>query len=124
MPRRTWAAKFRDAFRGLSLGLRGQSSFAVHAAVALVVVLMAAALRVGLVEWCLLLLCIALVLAAELFNTALECLAREIDRDYNPGIGAALDVASAAVLSTSVGSAFVGSVIFIHRAGVLLQWWT
>jgi diacylglycerol kinase len=84
----------------------------------------AVAARVSLVEGCLLVLCVTIVLAAETFNTALEFLAREITSDQRPGIGAALDIASGAVLLASVGSALVGSTVFGYRLGVILHWWT
>jgi len=90
---------------------------------AIAVIVAAAALHVSLAEWCLLILCITAVLAAELFNTALEHLARQVDRDRNPNIGAALDMASGAVLLAAVGSAIVGVLVFGYRLGLLLQWW-
>jgi len=103
--------------------MRGQSSFGVHLAMAVAVVIVAASLRVSLVEWCLLILSIAAVLAAELFNSAIERLAREVDREHNPNVGAALDIASGAVLLASIGAAIVGSLIFGYRLGVLAGWW-
>jgi diacylglycerol kinase len=121
--RRSWKSKFADAFRGIGLGMRGQSSFRVHLVMATAVVLLAAVLRVGLIEWCLLILCIAAVLAAELFNSAIERLAREVDRNHNPAVGAALDIASGAVLVAALGSAAIGCTIFGHRAGQLAGWW-
>lgn len=121
--RRTWRAKFHDAFRGTKRGLRGQSSFSVHLFCGAVVITAAAALGMSRVEWCLLLMCIALVLTAEMFNTALEHLARAVDRRYNPEIAAALDVSSAAVLLAALGAAAVGALVFVHRFGELLDWW-
>src|ERR1051326_2614785 len=69
-PRRPWSEKFRDALRGLKLGIRGHSSFFVHFFFAALVVAAAIVLRCELLEWCLLLGCIGLVLTAELFNSA------------------------------------------------------
>ena len=112
-----------DALRGIRTGIRGESNFVVHRAMAAAVVLVAAWLQVSRAEWCLLVLCIAAVLAAEYFNTSLERLAREVERNHNPNVGAALDMASAAVLVTAIGAAIVGCVVFGHRAGVLLRWW-
>jgi diacylglycerol kinase len=124
MPRpRNWFDKFGDAFRGVWAGMRGQSSFGVHLWMAVAVVALASILHVSLVEWCLLLLCITAVLAAELFNTAIERLAREIDRQHNSGLGTALDIASGAVLVASIGSAVVGCMIFGYRLGVMLESW-
>lgn len=121
--RRTWPAKFRDAFRGLWLALSSERSFAVHLPMAAAVIAAAVVLRVSLVEACVLGLCITAVLAAEMFNTALEQLAREVDRGRNAGIAAALDIASGAVLTTVIGSALVGGAIFTYRLGALAGWW-
>ena len=71
-PDRSWARKFRDAFRGASRACTGQSSFFAHFFVAVAVFVAGLFLRVDRYEWCLLLLCIAGVMAAEMFNSALE----------------------------------------------------
>jgi diacylglycerol kinase (ATP) len=120
---RSWSAKFRDAFRGLWLAVRSEPSFAVHLPMATAVVAAGIVLRVSLVEWCLLGLCITVVLAAEVFNTALEQLAKATRRDHDPQIGAALDMASGAVLICAIGVSLIGGVIFVYRLGVLLRWW-
>ena len=121
---RSWPQKFRDAFRGLWLAVRGERSFTVHLPMAAAVAIAAVVLRVTLVEACLLALCVTVVVAAETFNTAIEHLAREIDREHNAAIAAALDIGSGAVLTTAIGSALVGSAVFGYRLGVLLGWWT
>ena len=121
--RRSWPRKFRDAFRGVWLAVRGQSSFRVHFLFAAAVIVCAAAMQVALAEWCVLLVCIALVLTAETFNSALELLAKAITDKHDPHLADALDTGSAAVLVASIGAAIVGSIIFIHRLGVLAGWW-
>jgi diacylglycerol kinase (ATP) len=90
---------------------------------ALAVIVAAAAVRVSLVEACVLGLCISTVLAAEIFNTALEYLAREITSERRPGLAAALDMASGAVLVSAIGAAVVGAAILGYRAGSLAGWW-
>jgi diacylglycerol kinase (ATP) len=122
-PRRTWYAKFRDAFQGLAFGIRGQSSFVVHTAAAIAVAIFAVALQVSLVEASLLALAVAGVMAAELFNTALERLADAVDTEHNPTIGEALDIASAAVLVAALGAATVGTIVFGYRLGIAAGWW-
>ena len=67
---RSWPRKFRDAFRGTVLGVRGQRSFPVHFAFAVAVIGCGWGFRVGLLEWLVLLLCITAVLTAEMFNSA------------------------------------------------------
>jgi len=119
IPRQTWNRKFRHAFRGMKLGVQGQSSFFVASAV----IVAALALDTNLVEWCLLLLCITIVLSAEMFNSALEWLAKAVDAEHNPNLGTALDIGSAAVLLAAMGAVVVGCVIFLHRLGTQIGWW-
>jgi diacylglycerol kinase len=114
-PDRTWTQKFRDAFRGLLLGVRDQSSFRFHFLAAVLVAMAAAVLRLERAEWALLVLCISSVLTAEMFNTALEHLAKAVDRSHNPHIANALDIGSAAVLIASCGAAAVGGIVLAGR---------
>ncbi len=123
-PARGWSEKFHDAFRGIKAGVRGQVSFFVHFFFAAAVVVAAAVLHVSLLEWCVLAMCITGVMAAEMFNTALESLARAITDQMDPNVGIALDIGSAAVLTASIGSALVGTIVFVNRLAILLQWWS
>jgi diacylglycerol kinase len=118
---RSWRHKFADALRGIKFGVRGQSSFFLHFFATAVVVAAAVILQCSLTEWCLLVLCIAGVLAAEMFNSALEVLAKAISREHDPFLGQALDIGSAAVLLASLGAAIVGLTVFLHRLGDLIQ---
>ena len=120
---RPWKQKFADAFRGLHEGACAQSSFVVHLIVAAAVLAAAAILRMDAMQWCLLLLCIAGVLAAEMFNSALESMARAVTGQQNAHIRDALDIASGAVLIAAFGSVAVGVVLFGHRGGQVLGWW-
>ncbi|MCE5302653.1 MAG: diacylglycerol kinase [Planctomycetaceae bacterium] len=121
-PREPWVRKFRNAFRGVKAGVRGQSSFFVHFFFAVVVVAAGLVLRVAAVDWCLLLLCITGVLTAEMFNSALESMAKAITGDNDPHLGDSLDIGSAAVLLASIGAVAVGAIVFVRRLGVLLGW--
>jgi diacylglycerol kinase len=123
-PEHSWSRKFRNAFRGVKLGVRGQSSFFVHFFAAAMVVAAALALSCNLVEWCLLAGAIAAVLVAEMFNTALERLAKAVDPRHNPHLRDALDIGSAAVLLAAAGAAIVGAIVFLHRLSATLNWWT
>ena len=121
-PQRSWTCKFRDAFRGVKEGVHGQSSFLVHFFVTAAVIAAGIVLGVSLAEWCLLVLCIAGVLVAEMFNSALESMAKAITGEVDPHLGNSLDIGSAAVLTASIGASVVGTIVFGHRVGVLLGW--
>ncbi len=114
-PPASWTRKFAHAGRGLRRAVRTQSSFAVHMAAAGAVAIAAVALRVDVAEGCLLALCVSGVFAAELFNSALERLARAITRERDGRVRDALDMASAAVLATALGAVAVGAIIFLRR---------
>jgi len=121
--RRLWADKFRDAFRGLKDGVRGQSSFFAHFFFAVAAVGVGWYLGVTRLEWCLLALCIAGVLAAEMFNTAIETLARSITPQSDPHLRQALDISAAAVLLAAAGAVVVGLILFVPRFAELLGLW-
>jgi diacylglycerol kinase len=113
--RRPWRDKFRFALRGLKLGVRGHSSFAVHFFFAALVLAAAAIFKCELLEWCLLLGCIGLVLTAELFNSAVETLFRGLDDSTKARVWPALDIAAGAVLLASATAAVIGSIVFLRH---------
>ena len=102
------------------IGIRGQSSFVVHLVAAALVIAAGVVLRVNLTQWCLLALCITIVLAAEMFNSALETLAKAIGDQPNDHIANSLNIASAAVLIAAIGAAVVGGAILLETLGSLL----
>jgi diacylglycerol kinase len=116
---RTWSRKFADAFRGLWRAVRTQSSFAVHLGMAAAVVAAGAFFRITAGEWSLVVFAIGLVLMAEIFNTAIESLARAPGSRRHPRFRDALDMASAAVLLAAITAAVIGVIVFGPR---LLVW--
>src|SRR5262245_45520744 len=100
--RRSWRAKFGDAFRGVKRGVRGQSSFCVHFFCAAAVLTAAGVLECELWQWCALIGCIGLVLTAELFNSCVEELFQGLGDETKSRAWPALDVAAGAVLIASV----------------------
>ncbi|HLJ92673.1 MAG TPA: diacylglycerol kinase [Gemmataceae bacterium] len=114
-PRRSWRHKFRDALRGLKLGVRGHSSFFVHFFFAALVVAAALVLHCRTPEWCILLGCIGMVFTAELFNSAIETIFRGLEEATKPRVRACLDIAAGAVLVASIVAALIGSIIFLDR---------
>jgi diacylglycerol kinase len=113
--RRSWVHKFRVAFRGIKVGVRGHSSFSVHFFFTALVLAAAVVLRCDKFEWCILLGCIGLVLVAELFNSAVETLFRELDESTRDRAWPALDVAAGAVLLASITASIVGAIIFLSK---------
>jgi diacylglycerol kinase len=119
-PRRSWRAKFHEAFRGVKLGVRGHSSFFVHFFFAALVVAAAIALHCDRTEWCLLLGCIGLVLTAELFNSAVETIFHGLDEAAKARGRNCLDIAAGAVLLASITAAVIGVLVFLPKLAALL----
>jgi len=107
-PLARWRRKFRDAFDGLLHGMRTESSLQVHGVSAIVVLIVAGVLAVEPWRWAALLVCIALVISAEYFNSAIEQLVRGLQPGHNPEIAKALHLAAAAVLVASLLATLIG----------------
>ncbi len=112
---RSWRAKFADAGRGLAVTFRTQSSFRVHLLMAGTVVGVASALRCSPGEWAVLVVCVGLVLTAELLNTAVELLFRGLPQVERDRVYPCLDVAAGGVLAASVCAAVAGLLVLLPR---------
>ena len=114
-PKRSWSVKFRDALRGIRLGMRGHSSFYVHIPCAIFAVALAAILKCDRVEWCLIIGCVGFVLAAELANSAIETLFHALDDQTKGRMIGCLDIAAGAVLVATVTAVVVGAIVFVPK---------
>lgn len=94
---------------GWSYAWRTQPPFRVEVAVAVIAIVAASTLRTGVVA---VVLASALVLVAELFNTAVEAAVDLAAPAPHPLAAAAKDVAAAAVLVAALGAVGVGLSVF------------
>ncbi|MDO8073526.1 diacylglycerol kinase [Janthinobacterium sp. SUN176] len=92
------------ALQGLGAALRMESSFRLQCLAALLVLLVLAWYRPAMIWWALLLLNCGMVLAAELFNTALENLIDHLHPALHPSIKIVKDCAAGAVLILSISA--------------------
>jgi undecaprenol kinase len=92
------------ALNGIRLALRHERSFQTHAVATLAVLIVLLIRRPAPVWWALAALSVALVLAAELFNSALETLIDHLHPEIHPAMGAAKDIAAGAVLVASLAA--------------------
>jgi diacylglycerol kinase len=112
---RRWREKFRDAVRGVKLGIRGHSSFFVHFFCAALAITAATALQCAVFEWAILCGCIGAVLTAELINSAIETLFHGLEDATRRRLRGVLDIAAGAVLCAGVTAAVVGGIILGNR---------
>ncbi len=107
-----WPGRVRCAFSGLGLVFRSQDSARIQLLAAIAVVLLGLALRLSAAEWCAVVLAVAVVLATEAVNTAIELVVDLASPGYNVVAGRAKDVAAGAVLIAAFGAAAVGAIVF------------
>lgn len=109
---RSRANSFRYAFTGWWFVIRTQQNAWIHAVASVAVILLAFWLRLGLRDWAVLLLTIALVWTAEFLNTALEAIATlAANGKYHPLAKVGKDVGAAAVLIAALASVAIGLLI-------------
>ena len=102
------------ALAGLRAAAATERSLRVELAIVPIVIIALLWLRVEAVWWALAGLTCAMIIAAELFNTALEGLCDHLHPARHPAIGFVKDCAAAAVLLSCVGSLVVGIALLLH----------
>lgn len=109
-------ARVGYALAGVRTVWRREKSFRMHCGFGLLAIAVAALLQVSLVWWAIVGLCIALVLAAEMVNAALEYLIDRLHPEIHEEIKHAKDAAAGAVMLANIGLASVGGLM-------ILGWW-
>jgi diacylglycerol kinase len=112
---------FRNAFRGLNFAIRTQKNAQIHLAATVLVVTISLGLKVSLIEFAIILFCVAIVWITEIFNTALETLVDLCSPEYHPLAKISKDLSAAAVLISALFSAVIGLIILIPRIYQLFE---
>lgn len=112
---------FGYAFKGIGYATTTQINFRIHLVAALTASLLGYALHISANEWIWIIFCMALVMSAELINTAIEVLTNLVSPEYHPLAGHAKDVAAGAVLITAIFSLITGAIIFLPKILVLIH---
>lgn len=102
---------FKHAFDGLLYVLREERNARLHVLSAIIVLLVSAWLGLSVIEWALILACIALVFVGEMLNTVVELTIDLMMPELNPLAKYAKDVAAGAILIASLTAAATGLLI-------------
>jgi diacylglycerol kinase len=108
-------SSFKYAINGLKTVLVTQANFMIHLIAAVIVTAAGLFFQISIWEWSILVLTITMVLALEVFNTAIEKLIDLVSPDYNILAGKIKDIAAGAVLIASLGAAIIGFAIFLPK---------
>lgn len=104
---------FGYAWKGIRCCVGKEQNLSFHLIAAVLVVIAGWRLGITRTEWAILLLCIGMVIAAELFNTAIEKLVDLVSPGRHPLAGQVKDIAAGAVLVCAAAAAMVGLIIFV-----------
>lgn len=103
---------FLYALQGIWSGFADQRSLKVQIAVAIIVIGAGFYVSITPVEWCIILICIGLVIGLEMLNSAIENLVDLVTLERKPLAGRIKDIAAGAVLIVSFTSVIIGVIIF------------
>ncbi|MDN4078072.1 diacylglycerol kinase family protein [Paenibacillus polymyxa] len=121
MRRQPWRMTFRYAAEGVIYALRTQINMRIHAVVALLVIVAGLTLRISRLDWLFVCMAIAIVMVAELINTAVEAAVDLISPDIHPLAKAAKDTAAGAVLLAAVFAVIIGIFVFYRPLLTLMS---
>jgi diacylglycerol kinase len=120
-PRPNLFASFGFAIRGLLHALEAERNMRIHTVAALAVIVVASNLGLSPLEWVAVLGTIALVIAAELFNTALEAAVDLASPHLHPLAAVAKNAAAAAVLVAAINAVLVAWLVLWPKLRVFLR---
>lgn len=106
---------FGFAFAGIRYCVLTQRNMKIHIFAAIIVLILAYLVKLSTIEFIILILTISAVLAAEMFNTALESIVDLVSPADHPLAKIAKDVAAGAVLCTAIAAVTVGYFLFIVK---------
>ena len=112
---------FKYAGQGLKHCIRKEKNFQLHCIAGIMAILIGIVLKISDKEWILIVISIALVLAFEMVNTAIEHICNLIQPGFNSLIKIIKDVSAGAVLIIALMAAVCGSIIYIPKILAIFQ---
>jgi undecaprenol kinase len=109
----SFLSRSRFAIAGIAHALRTERSLRTQGVVLLLVIVALVGLRPAAIWWATVFVASSSVLAAELFNTAVERLADHLHPDLHPEIRLVKDCAAGGVLISSAGAVAVAIALLV-----------
>ncbi|WP_455683249.1 diacylglycerol kinase family protein [Thomasclavelia sp.] len=106
---------FKYAIEGIVTTFKLEMNMKIHIIIMTAVIITGVILKLSILEWKICIILFSLVIAAELFNTAIEAVVDMIMPEFHPKAKIAKDAAAGGVLVLAIGAAIVGLIIFIPK---------
>lgn len=108
-----FAGTYRNALKGVRLALKSERNVRIHFFIAILVMVSGVTLKFTPVEFSILLIAIAIVVIAEMVNSAIEFSLDSIFHNrYSKLVGMAKDIAAGAVMIATFISISIGILLF------------
>ena len=104
---------FGYAWKGIRCCVGKEQNLSFHLIVTVLTIIAGFLLDITRTDWMIVILCIGVVIAAELFNTAIEKLVDLVSPERHPIAGQVKDIAAGAVLVCASTAAIIGLVVLI-----------
>ena len=104
---------FKFAIEGIKKTIKTEMTFRVMLVALLIVVALGFLLCINAIQWSIILICCAGVLALEMINTAIEALVDLITDDHHELAEKVKDISAGLVLIFSIFATIIGLIIFI-----------
>lgn len=111
---------FKYAGEGIINSFKTEKNMKIHILIMIIVILLGFYLKISKTEWMICIVLFVIVIAGELFNTAIEIVVDMIMPHKNEKAKIAKDVAAGAVLVLAIGASIVGLLIFIPKILTLI----
>jgi diacylglycerol kinase (ATP) len=106
---------FGYAWVGILETLRKGGNIYVHLCVAIVTTVLGLYLGISRIEWCVIVICMGMVISAEVINTSIECFVDGLYRERHETARKVKDTAAGGVLITAIAAFIVGLIIFLPK---------
>lgn len=106
---------FKNAFNGMIVYFKQERNMKIHISIMFLVILLGIIFKIKMVEWIICIICFALVIGGELFNTAIEITIDIVTPNFNEKAKKAKDISAGAVLVLAIASAIIGFIIFVPK---------
>lgn len=106
---------FKYAIQGILTSFKTERNMKIHTCIMILVIIVGILFKINKYEWIICVICFAIVIGGELFNTAIETVVDMVMPYKNEKAKIAKDVSAGAVLVLAMGAAIVGFIIFMPK---------
>lgn len=106
---------FKYAIQGVYASFKTERNMKIHFSIMILVIIAGILFKINKYEWALCILCFAIIISGELFNTAIENIVDMVMPYKNEKAKLIKDISAGGVLVLAIGAAGVGLIVFVPK---------